>query len=375
VTRVLHLRNADRFGGPERLILEQAARATRTRPVVVTFARPGATTPFVDALRARGVETVVIPQAGSYDPRIVGRVREAIARTAAEVLVGHDYKANLVLAAAARGTRLPRAAVVHGYTAEDRKVAFFEAVDRRLLRRVAAVVAVSAATRAALRDAGVPADRVHMIENAVDVKAVAAEAAAGREAVRASWSLAPTDLALVALGRFSPEKGHATLVEAFHAVARAVPRARLVLVGDGVLEGELRRAAAALPADRVVFAGWRTDPARCLGAADVFVLPSLREGLPLAVLEALAAGVPVCASAVGGVPDALDDGACGTLVPPGDPSALADALVALLSSPDARARTAAAGRARVRDHFDAPRQAARLEALWTELHSAGVPGR
>lgn len=374
MTRVLHVRNSDRFGGPERLVLEQAARARRTRPVVATFARPGATNAFAEALAARGVETVVVPQAGSYDPRIVGRLREVIARTGAEVLVGHDYKANLVLAAAARRTHLPRAAVVHGYTAEDRKVAFFEAVDRRLLRRAAAVVAVSAATRDALLASGVPADRVHLVENAVDVAAVAADAAAGRAELRAAWGLASADLAVVALGRFSPEKGHPVLLDAFRAVADAVPSARLVLVGDGVLEADLRRAAAALPEGRVVFAGWRTDPARCLGAADVFVLPSHREGLPLAVLEAMAAGVPVCATRVGGVPDALD-GACGDLVPPGDPAALAAALVGLLRDPARRARLAAAASARVRDRYDAPRQVAALETLFTSLHPAGLPGR
>lgn len=375
MTRVLHLRNSDRLGGPERLLLEQAARPTVTRPVVATFARPGATNPFAEALVARGVETVVVEQAGSYDPRIVGRVRRVIARTGAQVLVGHDYKANLVLAAAARGTGIPRAAVVHGYTAEDRKVAAFEAVDRRLLRRVAAVVAVSAATRDALRDAGVPADRLHLVENAIDVDRVAAEAAAGRDAVRRAWALAEGERAVVALGRFSPEKGHATLVDAFRTVVADVPTARLVLVGDGVLEADLRRAAAALPAGCVVFAGWRTDPARCLGAADVFVLPSLREGLPLAVLEAMAAGVPVCATAVGGVPEALDGGACGVLVAPGDAPGLADALRRLLRSPDEAGRWAAAARARVRARYDAAPQAAALERLWTVLHSDRPVGR
>ena len=130
---------------------------------------------------------------------------------------------------------------------------------------------------------------------------------------------------VLALGRLSPEKGHATLVDAFqHA---ALPNCRLVLVGDGPCEADLRAAAAPLGEGRVVFAGWRDDPWACLGAADVFVLPSLREGLPLAVLEALAAGVPVVASAVGGVPGALGHGTCGLLVPPSDVLALSRALI------------------------------------------------
>jgi glycosyltransferase involved in cell wall biosynthesis len=316
------------------------------------------------------VATALVEQAGSYDPRIVGRVRRLIATFAPDVVVGHDYKANLVLAAAARRTGIPRAAVVHGYTGEDRKIRVFEAVDRRLLRRVEVAVAVSAATREALVESGVDPARVRLVENAIDVEAAAADARAGRVPLRAAFGATDGDLVVLALGRLSPEKGHAVLVEAFREVVARVPAARLVLVGDGVLEPALRRAAAPL-GERVVFAGWRADPGHCLGAADVFALPSLREGLPLAVLEAMAAGVPVVASAVGGVPAALADGAAGVLVPPGDPGALAAALARLLADPERRQTLRDAAGHRVRAHHEIDGHVAALERLWLELHRAG----
>lgn len=380
---VLHLRNSDRFGGPERLIVEAAARARATRPVVATFADAGGTSPFLAALGARGLHAVVVEQAGSYDPRTVARLRRLAHDVGAHVVVGHDYKADLMLAAAGllprrAGHRPRRGAVVHGYTAEDRKVAAFEAMDRRVLRRFEAVVAVSAPVREALVASGVPASRVQVVENAVDVTAVAAratEAATQREARRAAWGLASGDVVFVALGRLSPEKGPDVLLAAWRRVAAQVPRAALVFVGDGVLRDDLVRAARDLPAGRVVFAGWSEDPVADLAAADVCVLPSRREGLPLAALEAMAAGVCVCATRVGALPEVLDEGRAGRLVPPDDPEALAVALVALAGDAGGRPALAAAARLRVAARYDAPRQVERLEAVWGRLHRQGVPGR
>ena len=299
-------------------------------------------------------------------------MRDLVARTAADVVVGHDYKANLVLAAAGRGRGWTRAAVVHGYTAEDRKVRWFEAVDRRLLRRAQAVVAVSNALEDDLIAAGVPPERVHRIENGIDVAGVRREAQASRERVRREWGVPEGERVVLALGRWSPEKGHATLVAAF--TQADLPSTRLVLVGSGPCEAELRAQAAPLGA-RVAFAGWRSDPWACLGAADLFVLPSLREGLPLAVLEAMAAGVPVVASAVGGVPEALDQGRCGALVPPSDVSALSRVMTeALANGVEARERAAAA-RLRVAAEYGSARQARALSDLWMSLHLAATARR
>ncbi len=367
--RVLHLRNSDRMSGPERLLVEQCRRrAPDVVPVVAAFATRGRPPPaLLAAAAATGVAVEALAQRHAYDRRVLRALDEAIARHAPQVLVGHDYKANWALARAARRHGLPAGAVLHGYTGEDLKVRLFEWLDRRRLARLDAVVCVSEAQRAALCARGLAAARVHLIPNAIDADAVAREAAAGREPTRRAWGIGPEERVVLALGRLSPEKGLAGLLEAFAALpAPAAARARLVLVGDGPLRAALgRRANAPDLAGRVRLAGWSADPLGCLGAADAFVLPSLREGLPLALLEALAAGLPTAASAVGGVPGALEG--AGLLLPPKDRAAWTAALRRLLD-PDAEIQALArTGPARVRERFGAERQVRALEALYRSL--------
>jgi glycosyltransferase involved in cell wall biosynthesis len=358
--RVLHLRASDRLGGPERLVLAHAERAgVGVRVHLASFRRPGAPQPFLDEAERRGLRVEAVAERGSYDPGVVGALRALVRRLRPDVVVGHDYRSDLTLLAAV-GRGVPRAALVHGYTGEDRKVRLFEALDRRALRRAAAVVAVSAATRDALEAAGVPPGRLHVAENGVDADAVAAEAADARERLRAAWGVRAGDRVVLSLGRASPEKGQEGLVRAFRALPG--PDVRLVLVGDGPSLDGLRALAAGDP--RVRFEGWRPDPWACLGAADLLVLPSLREGLPLALLEAMAAGVPVVATRVGGVPHALRGGDLGTLVPPGDALALRAAIATWLRHPEAARARAARAAAHVRERHGLERQARALEAVY-----------
>jgi glycosyltransferase involved in cell wall biosynthesis len=369
--RVLHLRNSDRLGGPERLVLAHAERAgPGVEPLLASFAPPGAPHPFLDEAARRGLQTAPIPQRGSYDPGVVSRVRALVEERRPDVVVGHDYRANLTLLAATRRRGIPRVALVHGYTAQDRKVALFEALDRRALRRAAAVVAVSHATRDALEAAGVPPDRLHLAENGVDAEAVLEQARAARDEIRASWGASEGERVVLSLGRLSPEKGHCVLLDA--AARLSSTPMRLVLVGDGPSRHAL--AAVASGDSRVRFEGWRDDPWRCLGAADLFVLPSLREGLPVALLEAMAVGVPVVATRVGGVPHALDGGSCGTLVPPGDPSALATALLDALADPEQGAALAQRARARVRARYGIDRQARAIESICRAVAAGALVG-
>lgn len=369
--RVLHLRNSDVLGGPERLLLDQVERARRDPGLAVTvtsFGREGSPHAFLDEARARGLDARLVPQAGSYDRRLTARVRALLAAVAPAVVVGHDYKANLLLRRTAVKQGLPWVAVVHGYTGENLKVRLFERLDRRGLRRAAAVVVVAEEGREQALRAGVPAERVHLIRNGIDVDRVRAAAREGRARVRGALGLAPEHVALLALGRLSPEKGQRLLLEAWRQLPRhGVPatlasRLRLVLVGDGAERAGLE--ALAQGDARVLFAGWRADPHACLGAADVFALPSLREGLPLALLEAMAVGLPIVATSVGGVPEALEHGRVGAVVAPGDVPGLAAALAdALVASAGGRGEVQAAVE-RVRERFGSAAQAEALAALY-----------
>jgi glycosyltransferase involved in cell wall biosynthesis len=172
---------------------------------------------------------------------------------------------------------------------------------------------------------------------------------------------------VVCIAKFRPEKGHTVLLAAFERVRREIPNARLVLVGDGELEAELR----ALVADRgmagsVTFTGAVEEVWPVLAGAHIFALSSLSEAFGIAVVEAMAAGLPVVVPAVGGLPELLQPEGCGELFPPGDDVALADVLVRLLRSPELRDRMGAAGR-RAAEPLRMESTVARYLALYDEV--------
>jgi glycosyltransferase involved in cell wall biosynthesis len=166
-----------------------------------------------------------------------------------------------------------------------------------------------------------------------------------REAVRSELGLAPERLVVGCVARLVPPKGLFDLVAAAAWVGAAEPRAAFVVVGDGPLRSRVEAVAQRCGA-RIDFVGERDDVADLLGAFDVFALASHWEGSPIAVLEAMSAGLPVVATAVGGVPGIVSDGETGVLVPPGAPDALAAQVLGLLRDPERARRLGEAGKAR-----------------------------
>jgi len=172
---------------------------------------------------------------------------------------------------------------------------------------------------------------------------------------------------VLTVARLDPQKGLHDLV----AAAALVPEARVMVVGEGPERRALETRIAHLGlGDRVHLLGFRSDVPDLLAGSDLFVLPSLFEGLPLSILEAMAAGKPVVATAIGGNDEAVVDGATGLLVPPGDPRALADAIRALLRDPERRRRLGEAGRRRAEAEFSAPAMVRRVAAVYDELLAA-----
>lgn len=194
--------------------------------------------------------------------------------------------------------------------------------------------------------------RMLWIPNGVDTQRFRPRQGPAREAMRQALGLGRDAVAFGCVARFTPEKRHVDLVDAFARVRAAVPQARLLLLGDGPLRAEVEARAAALGvADAVALPGMRPDVEAVLPALDAGVLASSTEGMSNAILEMMACGLPVVATAVGGNPSLVRDGATGLLAPALDPAALGDAMSTLAADAALRQRLGAAGRARVEDGF------------------------
>ncbi|MDJ0630915.1 MAG: glycosyltransferase family 4 protein [Rhodobacter sp.] len=176
----------------------------------------------------------------------------------------------------------------------------------------------------------------------------------------------PPGQTLVFVGRLAAVKGVAVLLDAMAALKDRFPEARLTLIGDGGERAALERRARDLGLDQsVTFAGARTqaEVAEALRGADIFVLPSFAEGVPVVLMEAMASTLPVIATRIAGISELVEEGVSGHLVPPGSDTALAEAIAALLEDPDARRRMGAAGRAQVEASFDIAKEAGKIGRL------------
>jgi len=230
------------------------------------------------------------------------------------------------------------------------------------------VIAVSGKMAKNMVQAGLPEALLNVIFNSVDIERFAMVPTEQRDQIREEWKVESTDCLFGMVANLNEErKGHRILLEAV-ARLKHCRMLKVVFVGDGLLRSELEEASRRLRiADRIVFAGYRSDMPAVMKALDVLVLPSLWEGLPVTIIEAMAAGRPVIATAVDGVPEAVVDGVTGLLVPPGNAEALAKALLTLMDDPEQRNRMGQAGQARAWTLFDVERMVNLVEQVYAEI--------
>jgi glycosyltransferase involved in cell wall biosynthesis len=363
--RILHLRSTLGLYGAEGVIVA-LARETRLaghHPIVGSLRdRRCPSYALRDRAAAERLETAVFDVAGRVDPVAVGRIALAARGLGCDLVHAHDYKTTLMGLGAAALARLPLVTNLHGDTAETQPVRFYEWLNYRALRFCGAVVAVSRE----LRERAAPfvdAERLWQIDNGIDIESLRARAGAGR-ALHAELGLAPETPLVGMAGRLAPEKGHAVMLEALALVRHgAGPAPHLVVAGDGPLRGAIEAAVAARGlTGRVHLLGARSDLPVIYAGLTVLAQPSLREGLPLVVLEAAALGLPIVASAVGAIPEALAGGEAGVLVRPGDATALAAALGDLLRDPARADRLGKRAAGRVAERYSARAMAQRYLA-------------
>jgi glycosyltransferase involved in cell wall biosynthesis len=237
---------------------------------------------------------------------------------------------------------------------------------RQLVHVIDRLICVSEGARASFLAAGVPPHKLGVVRNGIRPNRIAPD----RPGIRARLGLSPADRIVLTVGRFTEQKGHRLLVEAMPAILEAGEDIHFVWVGRGPLEHELRRLVRRRGLGGWVhFVGQRSDVLELMAAADVFVLPSSFEGLPLVVLEAMAAGLPVVGTFVCGIAEAVEDERTGRLVER-DSSQLARGVLDILNDPQQAARLGAAGRQRVLQEFSAARMARDMMAIYREMVKA-----
>jgi glycosyltransferase involved in cell wall biosynthesis len=351
-------------GGLEKLVIELIRRADpcAVSPALVCTDGPGALrdavppeTPFFACDMAPGLDWTGILRLGRHFRAL-----------RAEVVHSHNQRAHLVATLAGAIARVPVSLTTrHGDHVYSRRRR--DAWRRRwLAARTDAVVSVSSSAReVAISIDGIPPRKVVTILNGTDLDAPRYP----RDVARQILGIPDEAIAVGGLGRLSSEKHFALLIEAVARARQTLGALQAVVLGDGPLARSLRAETAAWGlSGSMRFVGYRADATALLPAFDVVVQSSRSEGVPLALLEAMAAGVPVIATRVGGTDDVVgQDGYAGILVPPGNPVALAEAIVRLLQQPAKGAAMARAARERVVRDFSLVHMVRQYEALYARL--------
>ena len=364
VPRVLAFIEALGVTGPARNLLETAScidlHVATYRRATASRAHHDGVDAFAGAVRARGVPVHILVERYPFDPFLLHWVARTIRRVKPDLVQSHNIKSHALIACTHGHT--PWVAFHHGYTSTDFKVRAYNRVDRWALRHANAVVTPCSAFAADLAHAGVDGRRITVVHNAVR-PATPMDAAAARRAL-----CLESEHVIVAVGRLSREKGHDVLIDACAALPQSLrEQTTVVIAGEGPERPLLGRLAAARGV-RLRLDGHRGDVRPWYAAADVFVLPSRSEGSPNVLLEALAAGCPIVATRVGGVPEIAEDGVSASLVPAGQPQGLASAIEAVLTTP-ALATRLAEGALRAAARFTTGARAAALQAVYARVQA------
>ena len=363
---IVHLMASPFVGGPERQVLGLAHALTAHRTTFLSFAERGLARPLLERARADGFEAIELACNFPRVDRAVREVASHLRSLRADVLCTSGYKPDLIGWRAARRVGIPVVAIAHGWTGATWRVRVYEWFDALAIRSADAVVCVSSATADRVRRAGVPTSRSVIIRNALDTTPYDRPCPEARQNVESLFA-APPSIILGAVGRLSPEKGFDGFIDTAKLLSDRQD-VGFVLFGDGPLRAELaRRIEEHGLTGRFVLAGFRNDLERYLPGLDLAVSSSHTEGLPVAILESMAAAVPVVATAVGGTPEVVEDDTTGFLVPPAQPAALAAKIRDLLDAPERRRAMGERGAARVRSEFTFAAQAARYEELFARL--------
>ena len=344
---ILHLISSGGRYGAENVVLDlaESLQGLGCKPILGLFHnRHRPNTEIADLARERGVTVEIIPCDGRLDWKAVRAIRRCVETHQVDLIHTHGYKANFFGWVARRKLGIPVVATIHIWSRRNVYLHLYTILDQLILRWFDKAIGVSDEIVSSLRRARIAPERIDKVSNGIHVEMF--EGAAPALADR----IGKKDRVVVGMvSRLLPEKGVEYFVRAAQQVQAICPQAFFVLVGDGLEAPRLKALARELGIeDRVLFAGQRSDMPNVYASLDIFVLPSLNEGMPLVILEAMAAKRAVIATRIAGIPEIIQHEKTGLLIEPGQINPLRDSIVRLITDEGLRGRLADEGYARVR---------------------------
>jgi glycosyltransferase involved in cell wall biosynthesis len=350
--RILHLISSSGFLGAENVVLELSKETVKEGywvTIGIIENRNNLHMELADRAKEAGIKVQIFPCRGRFDRRTISSIRSAISSEQPNILHSHGYKSNFYAWKALSGWNMPWIVTNHGKRV-GMKLKVYNWLNIFFMKKAAKIVAVSQVLADEMIKQGISSTKIVVIDNGVDLQRFTD--LRENNDLRKSFGLNGKNKIIGTVGSMTEEKGHIYLIEAASKVVDAYPECRFLIVGDGGQRQFLEEKTAELGLnDKVIFTGSRRDVPEILSMLDIFVFPSLKEGLPMAVLEAMASKIPVVATSVGGIPKVLENGISGIIIQPKDSQSIADAIMRIIKNPDDTLLIAQKGFEKIRNDF------------------------
>ncbi|RJP68190.1 MAG: glycosyltransferase family 1 protein [Candidatus Abyssobacteria bacterium SURF_17] len=359
--RTLHINDQSTWRGGERQVLYLLTGLKERGHHAELVAQPGSV--LGERAKAEGIPAYPIRMRGEADVFAAAKISRLIGREQVDIVHMHTAHAHTLGCLACVFNRRPICVVSRRVDFPiNRKPFGLPALKYRW--RVDHYIAISQAVKDILIAGGVNEDTVSIVHSGVGAPKVEGS----REEFRRALGIAPEEKLVGTVGALVDHKGHRFLIEAAPQVLSKAPQTKFIMVGDGELMPSLRSLASKLNVDNaIMFAGFQPGIHKYIGAFDVFVAPSHMEGLNTSILDAMMLGRPVIGTTAGGIPEIIEHGKTGLLVPPKDPAALAEAIVTLVTEPGKAEKLALAGQGRVQQRFTADHMVEGTIAVYEKL--------
>lgn len=368
---IMHLVTAWQEGlyGGERVVLNLASGLNKKgfQIIVVAFGNKEDDIPLLRAAKDSNIKIDLLPLRARYDIRSIFDIKRLLKKYDVAILHCHGYKSDVLGFFAAMFTKVKLVTTLHGWwVGKELKSRFHNFLDLFIIRYFDRIVSVSQPLAEKLSRDKTLKIKTTVIPNCVDSKKF--ETAKDSIIIRKNLNITPHAKVMGTVSRLTQEKGHSYLLEAFAKIVADFKDTVLLILGEGPLKSSLINKARELGIeDKVIFAGFRDDVADIIATMDIFVMPSISEGLPMAILEAMAAKKPIVASAVGGIPLVIKDRETGILIKPKDSDSIYEALTHLLKDEKLALEIAANARKLLENEFTVDVMIRKYENLYRGL--------